>query len=859
MEAAKDLSTDEPDCTRLRSQQVVQLWTYQHGLRLRHLTQVVGRNLQGHGNCHTPIPACPLPSKRPRPAAISGYYFCIHAPLSKEELYSSELQSSTNPNWLELEPENLKPINLRSMKGVLIKLWFKPERENAQLVTTWGVHFSGLVPIGAVLPYDHKRYKPNTLVFKVRQMFYTAPGSYEFTQPEKSSQPLRFGYSLPLSETKRSYTVNALSRLHSTKRAQRQQELRCQETCEVLELRGVTRTSRSELLATKVEDCRLKVALLREQLEAEIDQLRALKLSADNLDNQNQEKGLELLAGYQGLHRQLVHFRGLQEMANTDSERLRDCCVYLSDWRRQLIAQLPIIYPINQDSEGKVYICGVHLPDAENYDGLNEVTLSVGLGFVAHLIVLLSQLLHLPLRYPIKPNSSFPTITDTTSVQLRDSEREFPLYTRGKERERLHFNYGVFLLNKNIAQMRWYCGLPTQDLRPTLPNLSFLMSKLTQNGPVGNQAPAVMPDVLMPMPALSAPVNLEVRTPASLLHQQRSPRLPLNPLGRSTSQEHPKNGLVDNEEDEDSASHWKLVKSGSETNSSDASPEKATLFVREAVPLGGKGSTGKFVFVDKVQNPLVDTNHVEQNLEERLSHSNGFSFSLDNGLNHIGGKHNPYYKIKNLSCCDDLKLMNNVSKALGYVRGSDPSLLVNADLVTSGEGEEDIFPVFKEQTTELLRSWHEDDPSHYTGVSEVGSSERLEEVGVECDESFMCSADTRETSPHRTDSNQTEENNDCPLREPVQAKETDEPLSSSQETKNSTENTEMENPLPDHQGGDNSHNSANGKDAVLSLSEFGITEDMFLTDVAFRTAALASQNCSFKMSFSRQSTEDEYH
>lgn len=41
----------------------------------------------------------------------------------------------------------------------------------------------------------------------------------------------------------------------------------------------------------QVEDYRVKVALLREQLEAEIDQLRALKLSADNLDNQNQEKG----------------------------------------------------------------------------------------------------------------------------------------------------------------------------------------------------------------------------------------------------------------------------------------------------------------------------------------------------------------------------------------------------------------------------------------------------------------------------------------------------------------------------------------------------------------------------------------
>ncbi|XP_071515286.1 uncharacterized protein Uvrag [Panulirus ornatus] len=857
MEAAANLSADEPDHVRVSvQQQVVQLWSYQYAIRLRHLSQVVGRNLQGHRNHPVPVPACPLPSKQPRPPATLGYYFSLHAPSNKEEIFSSELQSTTNPNWKEIEPENINPVNLRSLKGVLIRLWFKPEGESAQLITSWGVHFNGLIPIGAVLPYDHEKYKPNTLVFKLRQNFYTAPGNYQHPQFEKSPL-LRYGFSLPLSETKRCYTVSALSRLHSMKRAQRQQELRCQETCQVLEHHGVTRTSRTELLAMQVEDCRVKVALLREQLEAEIDHLRALKLSADNLDNQNQEKGLELLGGYQGLHRQLVQVRGLQEVSGTDMEKFRETCLCLGDWRRQLIAHLPLIYPITQDKEGRYLICGVHLPDAENYDGYSEVTLSVGLGFVAHLIVLLSQLMHVPLRYPIKPNGSFATITDTTSLQLRDSDREFPLYTRGKEREKLHFNYGVFLLNKNIAQMRWYCGIPTSDLRSTLLNLSILMSKLTQTGTVSNQPPAVMPDVLMPVPASSTPVNLEVRTPASLLHQQRSPRLPLNPLAHSTSQEHAKDVLVENDDDDDdSASQWKLTKSSSETNSSDASPVKASLYVREAVPLSGKGNTGKFVFVDKVQNPLVDTNHVEQNLEERLSHSNGFSFSLDNGLNHIGGKHNTYYKIKDLSSCDDLKLMNNVTKALSFVRGSDPSLLANADLTASREGEEDILPVFKEQTTELLRSWHEDDPSHYTGVSEVGSSERLEEVGVECDESFMCSRDESKVLLQRTESDPVKENKEPSSRETVEANKTDQHASGNLETKKSGENVEEKSASASE---DNLDILKSGKDAAFSLKEFGVTEDMFLNDVAFRTAALASQNCSFKMSFSRQSTEDEYH
>ena len=78
----------------------------------------------------------------------------------------------------------------------------------------------------------------------------------------------------------------------------------------------------------------------------------------------------------------------------------------------------------------------------------------------------------------------------------------FPLYSKGKEK--FQFNYGVYLMNKNIAQvrqsfcfelniswflanylfshllfilsqLRYYCGLGTTDLRVTLPNLKSLL------------------------------------------------------------------------------------------------------------------------------------------------------------------------------------------------------------------------------------------------------------------------------------------------------------------------------------------------------------------------------------------------
>lgn len=77
-----------------------------------------------------------------------------------------------------------------------------------------------------------------------------------------------------------------------------------------------------------------------------------------------------------------------------------------------------------QGTDGKFCICGVHLPDAENYDGLNERALSVALGYVVHVVVLLSQLLNLPLRYPLRPYGSTATIKDTASQLLADTARE---------------------------------------------------------------------------------------------------------------------------------------------------------------------------------------------------------------------------------------------------------------------------------------------------------------------------------------------------------------------------------------------------------------------------------------------------
>ena len=41
---------------------------------------------------------------------------------------------------------------------------------------------------------------------------------------------------------------------------------------------------------------------------------------------------------------------------------------------------------------------------------------------------------------------------------------------------RSRFEYGIYLLNKNLSQLRWQCSLVTADLRPILRNVAELMA-----------------------------------------------------------------------------------------------------------------------------------------------------------------------------------------------------------------------------------------------------------------------------------------------------------------------------------------------------------------------------------------------
>ncbi|GAA5910087.1 hypothetical protein JCM8208_000951 [Rhodotorula glutinis] len=153
--------------------------------------------------------------------------------------------------------------------------------------------------------------------------------------------------------------------------------------------------------------------------------------------------------------------------------------------RTQLITLLSHIFPIEPvlpSSSSKAplppllfSIVGLALPNSSYPPSYTDDSLSSALGYAAHVTHLVAAYLGVPLCYPLRCRASRSVVVD--EISMMKGPRAFPLYGRGVDRYR--FDYGVFLLNKNIEQLMYSQGLTVLDLRNTLPNLKTLILSLS--------------------------------------------------------------------------------------------------------------------------------------------------------------------------------------------------------------------------------------------------------------------------------------------------------------------------------------------------------------------------------------------
>ncbi|KAI9345207.1 hypothetical protein BDR26DRAFT_1005572 [Obelidium mucronatum] len=177
--------------------------------------------------------------------------------------------------------------------------------------------------------------------------------------------------------------------------------------------------------------------------------------------------------------------------------------MYLCKWRQ--LREDPNAY----------FIRRVWLPHSE-FSGVDEDRTSTALGWTAHAVSLIALFLDIPLRYPINPMSSRSMILDRV-YQHSYMSMEFPLFMKGSERPR--FEYGVFLLNKNIEQLLNHIGITVKNLRRTLPNLKSLIDSLIKADINPSDFRQHAPVRVIEPPCISEP---EIRLSLATLTQQTS-------------------------------------------------------------------------------------------------------------------------------------------------------------------------------------------------------------------------------------------------------------------------------------------------------------------------------------------------
>ncbi|KAL1952326.1 hypothetical protein VTO73DRAFT_1475 [Trametes versicolor] len=159
--------------------------------------------------------------------------------------------------------------------------------------------------------------------------------------------------------------------------------------------------------------------------------------------------------------------------------------------RSNLISIVSFIYPIELVSPPDLLFTVLDVPlpipatatdpapplSLPAHKEVTEDSVATALGYSAQVVQLLAAYMGHRLMYPVTCVGSKSMIKDGISAMV--GPRNFPLFSKGVDTYR--FEYGVFLLNKDIEMLMTERNLRALDMRHTLPNLKNLLLTLTDN------------------------------------------------------------------------------------------------------------------------------------------------------------------------------------------------------------------------------------------------------------------------------------------------------------------------------------------------------------------------------------------
>ncbi|KAL1626032.1 hypothetical protein SLS56_007006 [Neofusicoccum ribis] len=401
---------------------------------------------------------------------MADTFFSLHVGGLEEPVYvSEEVEKAMNPNFRFFDLNPWGPAVTR-LDELTVKVWVKSETmtEHQHLLDIT-VNFRSLQFIGKSLDSFHHPFPHNCVLFHFTDGIYTSfmDIASEDYRLDVAANPAKSTSAKPLPTS----SYDQLMRLSTLDDCiQDALATRDRLTTEINAIIG----SNDEALSTvnQVPEAQERLKTVEAAVAAQRRRLEVTKKKRNELQASIKYRREAMRKGRESQAQTLEDIENGKQQLEERKATLKQTQDEILGHRRRVCEDLLTIYPIEPIPGRSLNftIHGLPLPNSE-FDDVKEDVTAAALGYVAQVVAHLSIYLSLPLTYPIQPRASNSMIEDP--ISMTTGPRNYPLFMKGAIRYR--FEYGVFLLNKDIELLSNALGLKLLDIRQTLPNLKYLL------------------------------------------------------------------------------------------------------------------------------------------------------------------------------------------------------------------------------------------------------------------------------------------------------------------------------------------------------------------------------------------------
>lgn len=398
-------------------------------------------------------------------------WFSIHHEALDQPLYISEvMENSMNPtfSFFDLDPSI---ANVARSDNFVLRVWSKNELvTDYRILVELRINLRSLQFVGRSLETFHHPLPENCVLLHLSDGIYTS-----FTDlPAEGQQQLPLTTAMKALAPVQAASFDALIKLANLDDVI-QDALRTRVTLEADINKLLAKMPHAEHALSELSSKREEARHTRRALEAEQKSLDQFTKSRTEL-TESLRRRKEMMQNFSSAQTKGEEIQKQVQMVTSKIHRELDGLIQSSNGQaRRICTSLLQIFPIEpvKNRALQFSIRNIHLPNSVFHD-TNRDEITAALGFTAQLVRQLSLYLSVHLPYPIEAVAPNCSIRDDISASI--AQREFPLQPVGAAYK---FEYGVFLLNKDIEFLMNRSGLRVMDIRHTLPNLKYLMFVLT--------------------------------------------------------------------------------------------------------------------------------------------------------------------------------------------------------------------------------------------------------------------------------------------------------------------------------------------------------------------------------------------